>query len=56
MDFPLDMEFKRIPRLGIRMKAVGKTVELTGMEYFIGRMGIVMKGVGRADFNMVMES
>jgi hypothetical protein len=56
MGFLQVMGFKRIPCLGIHMKVDGKMGELMGMECFIGRMGIVMKGVGNADFSMGMES
>jgi len=56
MDFLRVMGFKRIPYLGILMKVDGKMGELMGMEYFIGRMGIVMREVGNVDFSMGMRS
>ena len=55
-DFLPVTEFRRTASRGIRMKVVGKTDELMGMVYFIGRMAIGMKVVGREVFNMVMPS
>jgi hypothetical protein len=52
----LDMAFRRIPRLGIRMKGVGRMDELMDMVCFIGLMEIDMKVGGRVGFNMDMPS
>jgi hypothetical protein len=52
----LDMGFKRIPHLGIRMKGGGRMDGLMDMVCFIGLMEIDMKVDGRVGFNMDMPS
>jgi len=56
MDFPRGMGFRRIVRLGIHMKGVGKMEEHMDMESFIGRMEIGMKVVGSVVFRMDLLS